>query len=469
MFRLVFVSLIFLISCRSNVEVDLNNSLYLSKNNSVNANLVDNVSLELGDIVTLYSVTKKNNSYTNIPVKWSLLENIGELTVKNAGYYAEFKATVLGQGYIQIEDNGKVKKITIDVVPISDTSAPITTNITELQIIKDTESVLTLNYTDADSDLAQSCTLTNLSNIVESTTCFCDVAGVCTVGVTGTTNYTGSASFDFEVSANGKTSNVSNVSLAVVIDCPSEYIPVFGNTTLGTTDFCVMKYEAKDDGGGNAISSESQTPWVNNTADDAYGLCDAITDGSFSSGEFALISNPEWMTIARDIENNALNWSSGVVGTGCVFNGNYGTDDTCGYDGVDPEFGSGRNTKARLFLSTYSPIWDFSGNVWESVDWVAGDGVFTRSPTNANNSWMQVTTLSGSITANDLGPFGSYNSSNAMGKWFGSYDTARGYTVRGGDYDDIASGPGTGIYSMALNNEISTMASYIGFRCVYRP
>lgn len=38
-------------------------------------------------------------------------------------------------------------------------------------------------------------------------------------------------------------------------DCPDGYIFVYGNTTLGTNDFCVMKYEAKNDGSGNAVST----------------------------------------------------------------------------------------------------------------------------------------------------------------------------------------------------------------------
>ena len=402
-------------------------------------------------------------------MNWSLIEDIGELTVKNAGYLATFKATTIGSGNIQIEDNGIIKKISLTVVAPTDTAPPETTDISGVQILKNQENVLSLSYTDIDENLAESCSVDGLSNVVISTPCSCDVLGNCSVGITGTTDYTGLAEFNYTVTTNNQTSNSSLVSVNIVVDCPSNYIPVYGNTTLGTDDFCIMTYEASNDGSGGPISDSSRVPWTNITAEDAYNYCDTIVDLTYSTGEFALISNPEWMTIARDIEINPLNWSSGIVGTGCVFNGNYGTDDTCGYDGSNPEFGDDRNEKAMLRLSTNSSIWDFSGNVWEIVDWVAGDGSFTRAPSNANNSWMQVTTTSGSITANDLSPLGSYNSSHGMGKWFGSYDTDRGYTVRGSDYDDISSAPGTGIYSMALNNTSTVVENHIGFRCVYRP
>ena len=43
---------------------------------------------------------------------------------------------------------------------------------------------------------------------------------------------------------------------------PSGYIRVPGNSRFGTTDFFVMKYQAKDDGSGNAISAAAGSPWV---------------------------------------------------------------------------------------------------------------------------------------------------------------------------------------------------------------
>jgi len=56
---------------------------------------------------------------------------------------------------------------------------------------------------------------------------------------------------------------VSNATyVRAAIDCPDGYIAVPGSLTYNTTDFCVMKYEAKNDGNGNAISTPTGLPWV---------------------------------------------------------------------------------------------------------------------------------------------------------------------------------------------------------------
>jgi hypothetical protein len=59
--------------------------------------------------------SSNDSSYSNIPVKWSLINNIGDMTVTSGGSKAEFEATTVGVGYIQIEDNGVQKRITLNV------------------------------------------------------------------------------------------------------------------------------------------------------------------------------------------------------------------------------------------------------------------------------------------------------------------------------------------------------------------
>ncbi|PIZ61807.1 hypothetical protein COY17_03550, partial [Candidatus Saccharibacteria bacterium CG_4_10_14_0_2_um_filter_52_9] len=44
--------------------------------------------------------------------------------------------------------------------------------------------------------------------------------------------------------------------------CPTGYVPVPGNPKFGTSDFCVMKYNASNDGSGNAVSTGA-VPYVN--------------------------------------------------------------------------------------------------------------------------------------------------------------------------------------------------------------
>lgn len=72
-----------------------------------------------------------------------------------------------------------------------------------------------------------------------------------------------------------------------------------------------MQFEAKSNG-GIATSQAAGLPWASMTIDDSQDNCEAL------GSKYDLISNPEWITIAREIENNSVNWSSGVVGTGRI-------------------------------------------------------------------------------------------------------------------------------------------------------
>jgi len=93
--------------------------------------------------------------------------------------------------------------------------------------------------------------------------------------------------------------------------CPSGYVLVPGNNDFGTNDFCVMKYEAQVSSIKQAVSVQGGSPWTDVSWYDAREACKR-------SGAH-LITNAEWMTVARDIEQQASNWQSGVVGTGCLF------------------------------------------------------------------------------------------------------------------------------------------------------
>ena len=50
---------------------------------------------------------------------------------------------------------------------------------------EDTQSIITLSYSDIESNQATTCTLSSLTNVTVTQGCAC-LAGVCTVGVTGT-------------------------------------------------------------------------------------------------------------------------------------------------------------------------------------------------------------------------------------------------------------------------------------------
>ena len=91
----------------------------------------------------------------------------------------------------------------------------IAKNITPADVPSKTQSIITLSYESIDSDLASSCSLSQLSHVSVTQACSCDQLGVCTVGVTGAAAYTGAASFNYNVVAGGKTSTTGKASFSI--------------------------------------------------------------------------------------------------------------------------------------------------------------------------------------------------------------------------------------------------------------
>lgn len=192
-----------------------------------------------------------------------------------------------------------------------------------------------------------------------------------------------------------------------ILDCEPGYIPVVGSAEFNTNDFCVMQYEAKclgvgsgggggggfgedpiDPGGdgtghndqenpcldnGGMIASSSQgEPIVNVTYDTAKQYCE--------SADAHLITNEEWMTIARDAESIAENWITGTVNVSALKRGN-GTGYL--YNGLQDYVGEGEDQRT-LKISSGHYIWDIAGNANEFVDdtCLSGEGIGFYRPTD---------------------------------------------------------------------------------------
>ncbi len=258
--------------------------------------------------------------------------------------------------------------------------------------------------------------------------------------------------------------------------CPSNFILVPANALFNTAEFCVGKFHAKNNG-GNAVVTAAGVPWDSITGTDAQAKCEALSESGFT-GSFSLISNPEWMTIARNLEGVTDNWSSGIVGTGQFVRGHSDgtpnnslevTDENDAYNGTsnlatDPA-ATGWNERRTFKLSNGKIIWDFAGNVWSWVDWISTDSGFSLAPTDSAGTYRELNVLDGSILAEDLQPAGAYTSTQGFGQWYGA-GGGGGAAIRGGRWANTAL---AGIYSMYLADPASNASSHTGFRCVYRP
>jgi hypothetical protein len=268
------------------------------------------------------------------------------------------------------------------------------------------------------------------------------------------------------------TKNSNTISAPV---CPSGFIYVLGNGGLGTNNFCVMKYEARDLA-GQTVSVSTGTPLVAIKAVDSQLRCEAITESGYN-GTFSMISNSEWMTIARDIESTKENWSGGDIGLGKLLRGHSDNvpsnilnivDNTNSYDGTGNSsadaVGSGWEQARTHQLSNGSVIWDFAGNVWEWVDWDADTAGYNLGPIDEATGFKNLNTApTGSLNIDDFQSAGNYPSSAFVGFWAGG---AGGAAFRGGQYNNNSV---AGIYTIALYLSANISVGEIGIRCVYRP
>ncbi len=165
--------------------------------------------------------------------------------------------------------------------------------------------------------------------------------------------------------------------------------------------------------------------------------------------------------------------SGGSVG---LKRGNVGITDSASYDGADPEYGAGRDTKARLTLSNGLTIWDIAGNVWEwtnnSITCAGANCTTSEMPYDATpaSEWVEFTALAGygSLTYNDIRPSNSaWNSTYGMGQIYTDADAAypSGNVhafVRGGGWFN---GANAGAFTLALDGAPADSGAAVGFRC----
>lgn len=257
--------------------------------------------------------------------------------------------------------------------------------------------------------------------------------------------------------------------------CPLNYIPVPGSGTYGTTDFCVMKYEAKILGNdvGDTVYSPALvpdsritgTPWVSITQSNA------VSESATACSGCHLITEAEWLTIAQNVLSVPSNWSTGVVGSGYIYSGyHFGMwyETTAASIDTDPYYNTGVSSgeqRRTLTLNNGQVIWDMAGNVEE---WTSGTINFQApgAPETYYSEWTAVTnaqvmTPNPSPAATGISNAGSWDSTNGVGQIYsrGSGIGTRGI-LRGGYWDDADV---AGIFTLDFSNPSSEYSIY-GFR-----
>lgn len=253
--------------------------------------------------------------------------------------------------------------------------------------------------------------------------------------------------------------------------CPDNYIFVPALAGYTTLDFCVAKYEMKNDGYGMPTSVAAGLPWVSIDRPSARAKCKALGVG------FDMISNSQWQSVARNIAGVASNWSGGVVGgTGQLNRGHSddspssaiaaSTDDTSGNCANTGETCSSTvwSTERRTHtLSNGNVIWDLAGNV---VEWVTNDSDVSNGA-NTNISNLSDGLLRQVRFGAATGTICSTPGSNPYcGMGYGNFAFTSGGIHRGGDW---SSGVATGIFTTSLNTTPSVGSTSKGFRCVFIP
>ncbi len=306
--------------------------------------------------------------------------------------------------------------------------------------------------------------------------------------------------------------------------CPSGYVFVPGNHLYGTMNerggFCVAKYEMKmdrtGDGLGNLVSdypdcntgsltyntysyelcptpgtlvsTKEGSPIARISQTEAIAACQAI------GGH--LITNNEWMTIARNIEQVPSNWSTGTVGQGFIYSGHNDNSpagaleasiDTNGYAGTGQTSGNQRRT---LTLTNGEVIWDLAGNVWQ---WTSDTIERKDQPDGFNNAddsnfttgfnWFDYSKGGGVtqyISSDNLGnttlkykdlfllTSNSYNATNGVGRIYtysnvGDTSTTVYSFLRGGSW---YYGTHAGVLNLRLFYTPGYRYYSIGLRCV---
>lgn len=297
-----------------------------------------------------------------------------------------------------------------------------------------------------------------------------------------------------------------------VTTCPTHFIKVPANTALGTSDFCLAKFEMKaslNDGtavfDGNNSGTPLDTslhkpesrpdgiPWVRITLAQAAAECASLGTG------YHLSTLKEWQAAALNIESVASNWSGNSVGSGTIIRGHsdgaisasavsdgYAVSTTVyllgAKNATDPFGGTGQtsgNQKRTHTLSNGEIIWDMPGNAREIVDPNgSAAGVNYTGPTtsgfyevlggelSSTISSLTFTSGSGGLSLALFTPATAAltNTSHEIGRaYINSGARTDRMITRGGNFSSSNS---PGLFAVDFDSATTGTSSSASFRCV---
>jgi len=270
-----------------------------------------------------------------------------------------------------------------------------------------------------------------------------------------------------------------------------EWVLVFANEDLGVNnDFYVMKYEAKFVNTASKTQDATRKGWRYDTAGGDLSIrshptpepityitqTQAISSCSSLGAGYKLITRAEWVTTAREAENNTYNWNTSEIYSGSMYRGHSDsepshalliTDVNDGYIGT----GQSGTSEQRRTLKLYNGeiIWDLGGNVWEWNSDVYNTNAESSLGQGTSN-WYEWTSISSSY--NHFKPYNtSLTSSNRIGQVYADVDNAHPsgtiHAFLSGGY--WHTGASAGSFTLDLSYAPSGLYSYLGFRCSYDP
>lgn len=300
--------------------------------------------------------------------------------------------------------------------------------------------------------------------------------------------------------------------------CPSQFSLVSANTALGTSPFCVSKYEMKaalsvdgsdvndaataqlDVATHSPESRASGIPWVKINFANARAECLSLGSG------YRMIKLLEWEAMARNLESQNANWSGETVGSGAIPGGH--SDGAIAADAVasglavtgflllgssnggDSFEGTGQTgalpsdpnylQKRKLVLASGDEVWDVAGNAREWVD-LDGNGSLINYTGPGASAFLDLnsaeflnflnsivlTTGGAAFPIPTFGASGAgYNhASQNIGRFYVASGARTGAALTRGA--NFSAGNNPGIFAGDTDTAPTATSGSVTFRCVY--